>query len=264
MKNRLAIGAALAGAALLGAIAVGYSSAQSGNSGEFSKAEEEAIREIVRDYLIDHPDVLIEALNSYYEREQAAVNERSRAFARENLSALLDEAQSVSISPNPAAAKVAVVEFFDYHCGYCKRASGYVKELTKKDPAVNVMLRDFPILRRESDYAAEFVLASRTQGKYADLHFALMAENGVMTEDRIKKTAKKIGIDVSVVEAELQNPEIKRAIDETHRLAAGMGVEGTPTFVVASLNGEYVEIVHGNRQEDVAAAIAKAKKAAKE
>lgn len=263
MKNKLAIGAALAGAALLGALAVGFSNAQSGNDHEFSKAEEDAIREIVREYLINHPDVLIEALNSYYEQEQAAANDRSRAFARENLSALLDGAQSVSLSPNPAAAKVAVIEFFDYHCSYCKRASGYVKELTKKDPAVNVVLRDFPILRRESDYAAEFAFASRTQGKYADLHFALMAENGVMTEDRIKKIAKKVGVDVAAVEAELQKPDTKRAIDETHRLAAGMGVEGTPSFIIASLNGEYLEIVQGNRQEDVAAAIAEAKKAAK-
>lgn len=262
MKTKLAIGAALAGAALLGAIAVSYSGAQSAG-GEFSKAEEDAIREIVRDYLIEHPDVLIESLNAYYEREQAAADERSRAFARDNLSVLVDEKLSVSISANPAAAKVAVIEFFDYHCGSCKRASGFVKELSRKDPAVNVVLRDFPILRRESDYAAEFAFASRTQGKYADLHFALMAENGVMTEDRIKKTAKKVGIDVAAVETELQKPDTKHAIDETHRLAAGLGIEGTPAFIVASLDGDYLEIVSGNRPEEITAAIAAAKKASK-
>lgn len=263
MQVRPAIAAALAGAVLFGAIIAGFSNAQPGGGGEFSESEEDAIRDIVREYLIDHPEVLVDALNAYAERERAIAAEQAKDFARKNLSSLLDDRYSVTVGANRAAAKVAVIEFFDYHCGFCKRASGYIKDLTVKDPAVEVVFRELPILRRESDFAAEFAFAARKQGKYAELHFALMAENGVMTADRIKKVARKVGIDVAAVEAELKNPDIKKALDETNRLAAGMAVDGTPTFVIASLDGEFVDVVQGNRQEDIIAAIAEAKKAAR-
>lgn len=262
MQNKLVIGAALAGAALLGAIAVAYSNAQSSNS-KFSPADEQKIRDIVHDYLMDNPEVLIDSLRAYDEQQRANADAASAQAARENLSALLNPKHGVIAGADPASASVAVIEFFDYHCAFCKRASGFVKDLTKSDPAVEVVFREFPILREESDYAAEFALASRAQGKYTDLHFAMLSENGIMTKERVRELATKLGIDDSLVDQELKKPVINEAISETHRIASEMAVSGTPTFVVASLNGKFVKVIQGNRQDDVKAAIADAKKAAK-
>jgi len=263
MRMKLALGAALAGAALLGVIAVGFSSAQSSKSGGFTTEEEDEIREVVRDYILEHPDVILESVNAYAEREHANSIAEREQYARDNLAALLDERHGVVAGANPSAASVAVIEFFDYHCAFCKRASDFVKTLTEDDPGVKVVFRELPILREESDYAAEFALASRAQGKYTDLHFALLAQNGVMTKNSIKALAAKVGVNSTLVEKELKNPAIKEAIEETHRIASEMAIDGTPTFVIASLKGDFVKIVEGNRREDVTAAIAEAKKAAK-
>lgn len=263
MQTKIAIGAALAGAALLGAIAIGFSNAQSGRNDEFSTPEKDAIRQIVRDYILDNPEVLIDSLNAYAEMERANASVQSEQVARENLAALLNEEHAPSAGVDPANATVAVIEFFDYHCAYCKRASAFVRKLVKDDPAVKVVFREFPILRKESEFAAEYALATRNQGKYADFHFALFDEGGLMTEDRLNAVAEKLGVDQNLVEQALEDASIEESIDETHRIATEMGISGTPTFIIASLNGEFVRVVQGNRQDDVKAAIAEAKKSAK-
>ena len=266
MNQKFAIGAALAGAAALGALAVAYSNAQT-SSGEFSPSQEDAIKEIVRQYIVDHPDEVLDAVNSYISQRQidAAAESKKTAeqYARDNLSELLDDRHGFAAGANPAAAQVAVVEFFDYHCGFCKRSTPFVKELTKSDPAVKVVFREYPILREESEYAAEAALASRAQGKYTEFHFAMMNASGLINKERAQEIAKSVGIDLSALDKEIQNPDIKKAIDETHRITSEMAVDGTPTFIVASLNGKYVEVIQGADTDGVKAAIAEAKKAAK-
>lgn len=265
MNKKLAIGVTLAGTAVLGAIAVSYSNAQ---SGEFSASEKAAIEEIVRDYIAEHPDEVIEALNAYLAEKQAAAmaksKEEAESYARANLDALVDERFGASAGANLEEATVAVIEFFDYHCGFCKRSTPFVKELTRSDPAVKVIFRELPILRQESGYAAQAALAARAQGKYVDFHFALMEANGLIDEARVAQIAKETGLDVAAIQAEADNPEHIATIDETHRIAEELAIEGTPAFVIASLNGDFVEIVHGANTSAVKDAIEKAKKAARQ
>lgn len=265
MKSKFAIGAALAGAALFGALIVAYVSAQpdAAANGKFDSAEEEAIREIVREYIIANPDVLVDSLNSYAEKRQADLETQMKSAAKTSLSALLDERHGFTTGANPAKAKVAVVELFDYHCGHCKRAMGLVLDLTKNDPDVKVVFRDYPILREESDYAAQVALAARDQGKYKELHFAMMGASGTLTKERVKEIAEKNGVDFAAIETKLKDPVINQTLEETHRVAAEMQVDGTPTFIVATLDGAYVEVIPGFGGEEVKAAIAEAKKAAK-
>jgi protein-disulfide isomerase len=266
MNRRIAYGAALGGAALVGALLVAYGAAgPSGRAGDgtFTQKEEEAIRTIVRDYLIEHPDVLVDSLRAYSDQQRLQAQAEAKENARAHLATLLKPENGFVAGADVAKASVAVVELFDYHCGFCKRSAEMVRDLTKKDPAVKVVFRELPILREESDFAAELALAAREQGKYLDLHFALMDSQGVLTRERIEEIAEKQRIDFAALEAKASDPKIKAAIEESHRIAAEMGVDGTPTFLIASLKGDYLEVIPGFDPQAVADAIDEAKKAAK-
>lgn len=266
LNAKIAIGAALAGAFVLGASVVGLSSASSDNERQgdasFSEAQEQELGEIIRAYLMDNPEVIIEAVNAYSERERIASAEQSRLAALSNLDRLLDPDTAYIHGKDTSKAKVAVIEMFDYHCGFCKRAVGLMRDMTEDDEEVKVVFRELPILRPESGLAAEMALAAREQGKFLDLHFAMMESSGVLTEERIKDIAKDQGIDVAKLEKAAKRPEIEVAISANMDLAQELGVDGTPAFIIASLDGEYLEIVSGFSPDDVLAKIEEAKKAA--
>ena len=265
MQTKIAIAFALIGAVILGAVLSGFGVAQQSTpapSTSFSDTQEDEIRELVHAYLMDNPEVIIESLNEYQDRERRAEEQKLKDGARENMAALIGGDGAYAVGADTSKAKVAVIEFFDYHCGYCKRANGLVQELTRQDPDVKVVFRELPILREESEIAAAYALAAREQGKYAELHFALMSEKGVLSEDRIKTIAKKTGLDVAALEKAAKNSKIDDALDETRRIASEMGAEGTPTFVIASLDGDFLEVIPGYSAEGLLEAIKNAKKAA--
>ncbi len=280
LNAKLAIGAALAGAFVLGAVAVGFSSAQQSRAPEqgetashapseserlatsFSKMEEDEIREVVRAYLLDNPEVIIEAVNRYSERQRLASEERARISAAENIQYLLDPQTSFIAGKDPANAKVAVIELYDYHCGYCKRASGLVKNITASDKDVKVVFRELPILRKESGYAAEMSLAARDQGKFLDFHFAMLGASGVLTKERVQQIARKQGLDVAKMEAAIENDRLEEMVANNHALAGALGVDYTPAFIVASVDGQFIEIVSGYQPDVLRQKIAEAKKAA--
>ena len=263
LNAKIAIGAALCGAFILGATAIGLSSASPDNeNGSFSELQEEEIGKIIRAYLMENPEVIIEAVNTYTERERMAALEQSRNAALSNLDRLLDPETAYISGKDKSNAKVAVIELFDYHCGFCKRAVGLVRDMTEGDEAVKVVFRELPILRQESELAAEMALAAREQGKFLDLHFAMMEAPGVLTRERIKTIAEAHGVDFAKLETDASKPNIDAAIAANRTLAQELGVDGTPAFIIASLNGEYLEIVSGFREEDVRAKIEEAKQAA--
>lgn len=273
MNAKIAIGAALAGAFALGALIIAYSSGQEQPaqskapskqvSTSFSDLEEEEIRRIVYDYLMEHPEVIIEAVNAYSERERALAEARARDVAAARLSELLNPEHGFIAGKNPGKAKVAVIELYDYHCSFCKRAAPMVKDLTASDSNIKVVFRELPILREESDYAAEMSLAAREQGKFLDFHFAMMDASGVLTKDRVQSFADQTGLNVSQLDKARKKKTIPEAIMKTHEIAADMGVEGTPTFIIATIDGSYVDIVEGFRPEELQEKIAAAKRAAK-
>jgi protein-disulfide isomerase len=279
-KTKLGLGAALAGAFALGATVVftvsGAQQSPAGGAGaqavsgpasptpvetSFSDEQEEDIRALVHDYLMSNPEVIIDAVNEYSRQQQANAQVRARETAKERLAALVDPKHGFVAGKNPDAAKIAVIELFDYHCGYCKRAAPLVKSLIEDERDVKVVFREFPILREESDYAAEVALAAREQGKFLDMHFAMMEAPGVLTKDRIASIAKKKGLNVKKLEADSQNAAVSEAIVETVEIARAMGVDGTPAFVVASLDGGYVEVVQGFNADALKASIEEARTA---
>ncbi|MHA7873719.1 MAG: DsbA family protein, partial [Hyphococcus sp.] len=252
-NTKVAIGGSLVGAFILGAAFVAYSSAQQETdrpnaseaplSTSFSAVEEAEIGEIVRAYLMDNPEVIIEAVNAYSERQRVAAESQARENAADHLTALLNPENGFVAGKNPDNARVAVIEMFDYHCGFCKRATDIVQDLVEEDSDIKVIFRELPILREESNYAAEISLAAREQDKFLDLHFALMKASGVLTKERIHDIARKEGLNIAKLEAAAEQQKVADAIIESHAIADEIGVNGTPAFIVAAVDGSYVDVV---------------------
>ncbi len=196
----------------------------------FDARQSEAIEKLVRDYLLEHPEVLIEALRAYEQRQQAAEAERLRAAILAEAAALKDDPDAPVIG-NPEG-DVTLVEFFDYRCPYCKRASGTVIQLMEEDPELRVVMKEFPILSQESVRAARIALAAGRQGKYESFHFALMENGGSFSDAEIFAVAESVGLDEARLRADMQDPAIEAALRRTNALAERLGVTGTPAFIV--------------------------------
>ena len=272
MQNKnVALGLALAGAFILGATVIGFSSARSDNQSSqppakrvttsFSDLQEDEIGALVHAYLMDNPEVVIETVNRYYMEQRLAEEDGTKNAAKENIAYLLDEKTSYVTGKNPDKAKIAIVEMYDYHCGYCKKAAGMVKSLVKADADVKIVFRELPIFSAESEYAAEMSLAARDQGKFLDLHFALLNASGPLTKDRVDGFARKQGLDVDKMHAAIKGSTIPAIIESNHQLAAGIGVSGTPIFIIVSVDGSYVDVVQGFNEELIKDKLKQAKKA---
>ncbi len=127
-----------------------------------------------------------------------------------------------------------IVEFFDYNCPYCKRAAAEVKTLLAEDAGLKVVYREWPILGEGSVFASRAALAARAQGKYEELHWALMELRGRATEASVLAAAREVGIDVDQLIVDMDAPEINAHFETTQALAQGLGFTGTPAFVIGN------------------------------
>ena len=204
--------------------------AEAQNQTRFDGEEAEAIEEIVRQYLMEHPEVIVDAIRQYQERERLAEEERQR----EAIIASLAELKSDPASPvlgNPDG-DVVLVEFFDYRCPYCKVTAPRIQALIDEDPNLKVVMKEFPILSEQSLEGARAALAAGRQNKYAEYHFALMQNPGDLSERHLRRIAQQVGVDEDQLIADMRLDEIQEAIERNHRLARAIGVRGTPAFVV--------------------------------
>lgn len=197
----------------------------------FSAEQRGAIEQIVREYLLTHPEILMD-VSKELENRQAA---QQAALAKK---VIVDRKASIFQAPtdyvvgNPKG-DITVVEFFDYNCGWCKKALDEINKLTKADPKIRVVLKEMPIFGENSTIAAKAAMASNAQGKYWEFHSALMKERQV-TKDNVFKIAEKVGINVDKLKKDMENPAFDAAIKETHEIAQLLGIEGTPGFIVDS------------------------------
>jgi protein-disulfide isomerase len=129
---------------------------------------------------------------------------------------------------------VTVVEFFDYRCPYCKSVAAAFVDLYEKDGKVRLVLKEFPILGPESEFAAKAALAAQKQGKYREFHLAMMSFKGKMTNDDVRQLAAKVGLDVAKLEQDMQDPAITETINRNYALAEALGIKGTPAFIIGN------------------------------
>jgi len=219
------IAAALAAAVLCGAPL--SASAQS-----FSDTQRGDIETIVHNYLLAHPEVLEEAMAELNKRQAAAGAAKHEATISQNADTIFNSPRGVVLGNKDG--DVTFVEFFDYNCGYCKRAMADMLDLLKNDPKLKVVLKEFPVLSEGSVDAAKVAIAVRMQDpkKYLDFHQKLLGGRGPADKTRAMAAAKDAGLDVTRIEKDLLSPEIKATISENMKLAEDMDLNGTPSYVI--------------------------------
>jgi protein-disulfide isomerase len=194
-------------------------------------ANRAAIEQIVREYLMAHPEVLVEALTAYQEKQEAAQADAQRQALVSRQDELFKNPTSPVVG-NPQG-DVTLVEFFDYQCGYCKSVHADVRRLLDSDGKVRLVLKEFPILGPASLTASRAALAAQKQGKYDALHNALMENRGQLDDDKIMRIAGSVGgLDLERLKKDMQAPEIQASLEKNLRLAQELNIRGTPAFVI--------------------------------
>jgi protein-disulfide isomerase len=125
-----------------------------------------------------------------------------------------------------------VIEFFDYRCPYCKSVANSFITLFEADGNVRFVLKEFPILGPESEFAAKAALAANKQGKYRALHLALMDFKGKLTDDDVRRLAAGVGLDVGRLEQDMQGADVADEISRNYGLSEAIGIKGTPAFII--------------------------------
>lgn len=175
------------------------------------------VRAIVRDYLINDPTLLKEALDALAARKKAA-----------RLAEMRSDPRDVSIGR--ADAPITLVEFFDYRCPYCHAASDWLFNVIATRRDVRVVFKEYPVLGPESEEAARAALAVRAQGRYREMHRALMAHTGPLSSEAIDAIARSIGADVGRMRRAMNEPAITELLEANRALGYEANVTGTPGF----------------------------------
>lgn len=187
------------------------------------------IERIVREYLLREPEVLYQALQELQTRRETAASERQRAVVAERRREIFDNpADPVIGDPQ---GDVTLVEFFDYRCGYCRTMTPTLRQLLEQDGKLRLVMKEFPILGPESVIASQAALAAQRQGKYREMHFALL-EAESLTQDSIMALARREGLDPERLAADMESGPVRSQLEANLKLAETLGVTGTPAFLI--------------------------------
>jgi len=202
----------------------------------FSDPQRSEIEKIIKNYLLKHPEVLQEAMAELEKKQQVAESEKARSAIKNHSEALFNSPRQVTLG-NPQG-DVTFVEFFDYNCGYCKRALTDMMELMGKDAKLKVVLKEFPVLGPSSVEAAQVAVAVRMQDKtgkkYLEFHQKLLTGRGQIDKAKALATAKEIGLDMARLDKDLKSDEIGKTLEESMKLAEALGLNGTPSYVIGN------------------------------
>jgi protein-disulfide isomerase len=200
----------------------------------FSDVQRGDIETIVRNYLLAHPEVLEEAMTELSKRQAAAETEKHEASVAKNAETIFNSPRGVTLGNKEG--DVTFVEFFDYNCGYCKRAMADMLDLMKTDTKLKVVLKEFPVLSQGSVEAAQVAVAVRMQDaggkKYLDFHQKLLGGRGPADKARAMAAAREAGLDMGRIEKDFASPEVRATLEENLKLAEAMGMNGTPSYVI--------------------------------
>jgi len=211
---------------------------------DYLAAHPEELERVVKDYLIKNPDVLREALAEMIKRrvptaaKSASAPRPAQTAAIQSNAKLLFDSDHQLVLGNPHG-NVTMVEFFDYNCGFCRRALGDTLTLLKDDPDLRVVLKDFPILGPGSLDAARVSIAVRMQDssgvKYLEFHRRLLAGAGPADKTSALAIARDIGLDMAQIERDLASDEVRASLEESMTLGRTIGISGTPGYVIGNM-----------------------------
>ncbi len=192
----------------------------------FSK---EDIEDMIYEYIMENPEIILESVDNLRKKMEASSIE-SDNFLKDEFDTFANDNNIPNFGdPN---AKVIIIEFVDYNCGYCKKSLDAITRLLNSELSLKVSFRDYPILSASSKFAAKAALAAKKQGKYFELHSELLNVKGNLSEEKILEMAKNIDIDVAKLKIDMEDPEIAVIIQNNENLAKKLNIRGTPTFII--------------------------------
>jgi protein-disulfide isomerase len=199
---------------------------------EMSPSDRAAVEGIIHDYLINNPEVLIEALRGAEDKLTREADAKASKVLGDRRREIFDD-PATPIGGNPRG-DVTIVEFFDYRCPYCKQVLPSLQTLLKEDHQLRFIYKEMPVLGAQSTFAARAALAAQRQGKYEAFHTAMMGTKGQITEDTVYKVAGSVGLDLDRLKQDMAAPEIEQALKANLALADALNVHGTPAFIIGN------------------------------
>ncbi|MCR9192523.1 MAG: DsbA family protein [Gammaproteobacteria bacterium] len=201
-------------------------------------AQKKQIEQVVHDYLVSNPEVLIEASQALQKKQQETMQTQARTAIAEHGSALVSG--SLTVAGNPKG-DVTLVEFFDYQCVHCIKMKPVIDALIKKNPNLRVVYKEFPIFGKESELASRVAIVAAKQGKYMAFQDAIFKSGQQhLDEEKVMAIAKKVGLNMETLKADMNTPEVTKLLGESRSLAESIHLMGTPAFVIlATPNGKY-------------------------
>jgi len=217
---------------LAAVLVVGYFFLPKNVSVQANSLTKPEIEEIVRNFILDNPEVIVESMQNYQVKQQQQAQMKASEAVKNIDLASLDNVPTIGAEDGD----VVVMEFFDYNCGYCKRVLPTVTKLIEEDKNVTVKMMEFPILSPGSQMAAKAALAvyQVSPNKYFDYHTKVMDMKGEKNNEALLELAKSLGIDRAKVEEKMDSPEVKNALQEIRGIAQQVQISGTPAFIVGN------------------------------
>lgn len=215
----------------LGALAGNY--LPIGNFGSAAGGvSEDRVRGIVAEYIANNPEHIIDSLQSLQRRSAVEQQAKTIGALKENLAALQSDENAPSVGTDESG--ITLVEFFDYHCGYCKRMSGTVQKVLKAHPDVKFVFREFPILSEDSHRASQAALAISylAPERYLEYHMMLMQHQGEFSQQALNDYAGQVQVDLDAFQKEMNGERVAKELQQVQDLAAKVGIQGTPALVI--------------------------------
>jgi protein-disulfide isomerase len=211
--------------AVLVGLAASILVAGGGAAADEPKLTEQDIEKIVRDYLLREPEVLAEAFRRLQQRQSAAAQTKSKQAIRDHQNALFSDRTS------PVEGN-AQGEFFDYRCVHCRNVASTIDQIISSNATVRVIYKNFPVLGEPSVLAARVAVAAQQQGGWPKLHRALLAYDGDFTVESLAALGASVGLDSAKLKTDMMSPATDRALQANLTLAAALGLDATPSFVI--------------------------------
>ena len=208
-------------------------SAWAGGLGTMSEAEKSAFRAEVRAYLLDNPEVLMEAMEVLQQRQDQVAATEDEATLALNRDFIFNDPNSW-VGGNPDG-DITIVEFMDYRCGYCRKAFDEVSDLVTSDGNIRFVVKEFPILGEDSVASSRFAIAVRMlhgDAAYATVHHELITLRGTPDSETLGRMATSLGLDAAAILAKMGSDEVTAILAANRDFAQSMNITGTPTFFV--------------------------------
>lgn len=212
--------------------------------------EKAKIEQVVKQYLIEKPEIIIEAVQNYqkkqYEQTEQTIKNTQKNIGKFAQPLFHKEGDPVAGNPNGI---VTVVEFFDYQCPHCVDMAPVIEAIIKKNSDVRVVFKDFPIRGPQSELGARAALAAHKQGKYYEFSHALLTSKQPLSQGSINQVAKSKGVDLKQLQQDMNDPSIQTRIKENTQLAQDLKLFGTPAFFIGQTKGTEINYTPGRLDE---------------